>query len=244
MPKPLSLVVAAAVAGSLAACSSGSSTAGGNLDGKTPSEILSAASAAASRAGSAHYVLTERAGTQTQTITGDASANSGHQAISAGTLRVQVVLVRGIAYVQGDAGALGAALGLPSATAISYANKWIAVQSTDSPYPSIVQAVTLNGTISQLRPTGRLHLAGSAIIAGRPALGVGGGLPGQPQQGVTGSTTLYVASSRPTVPLKFMIQATSRGQHLDDVATFSQWGRPLHLSAPTGSVAFSSIRTH
>jgi hypothetical protein len=170
--------------------------------------------------------------------------SEGRQAISTGTLHIQVVLVRGIAYVQGDPGGLGAALGLPSSSATAYANKWIAVQSTDTPYSSIVQAVTLNGTISQLRPTGRLHSAGSAIIDGRSALGVGGGLPGQPQQGVTGSTTLYVASSRPTVPLKFTIQATTRGQRIDDVATFTQWGRPLHLSAPAGSVAFSSIPTH
>jgi hypothetical protein len=189
-------------------------------------------------------VLVETAANQSQTITGDASLTEGHQLITTGRLHVEVVLVRGVAYVEGDAGGLGAALGLPGLVAVSYANKWIAVQNSDTPYRSILQAVTLSGTISQLRPTGRLRLTGQAIISGRSAVGVGGGLPGAPQRGVTGSTTLYVASSHPTVPLKFTIQATDKSQHIDDVATFTQWGTPLHLSAPRGGVAFSSIRTH
>jgi hypothetical protein len=246
MRPSLVLVASAAAAASLAACGSGVSqtAATGDVKGETPAQVLASASHAASRAGTAHYVLVEKASNQTQTITGDASSTEGHQVVTTGRLHVEVVLVRGVAYVEGDAGGLGTALGLPGLLAVRYANQWITVRSSDTPYASIVQALTLNGTISQLRPTGRLRLTGEAIIGGRSAIGVGGGLPGQPQAGVTGSTTLYVASSRPTVPLKFMIQATVKGQHLEDVATFTQWGTPLHLSAPTGGVAFSSIRTH
>ena len=232
-----------AVAVLAAACSSVGSGPD-SLSGKSPSQILDAASSAATSAGSTHYTLTETAGTQTQTITGDASSTDGRQSITTGSVHVQVVLVGGTAYVQGDPGGLGAALGFPANVAKTYADKWIAVGSGDSPYASIVQAVTLSGTISELRPTGHLSLAGSAIVGGRSALGVKGGLPGQIPSGVRGSTTLYVAASRPTLPLKYTAQASRGSQNVVDEGTFTDWGRPLHLSVPSGSVAFSSIHTH
>ena len=58
--------------------------------------------------------------------------------------------------MQGDAGGLTSAMGLSSTVAANYANKWIAVHSTDSLYKSIVSAVTLAGTLAQLNPTGTL----------------------------------------------------------------------------------------
>ncbi len=242
MQRAWSLLACMALATFVAACSSGSGSPA-SLTGKSPAEVLNAASAAATAVGSTHYVLTETAGNQTQTITGDATTTDGRQSITTGTVHVQVVLVHGVAYVQGSAGGLGAALGFSSNVAKAYAGRWIAVGSADSPYGSIVQAVTLNGTISELRPTGHLSLAGTAIIGGRSALGVKGGLPGQIPSGVSGSTTLYVASSRPTVPLKFTAHASRGSQTIDDVGTFTAWGKPVHLSAPAGSVAFSSIRS-
>ena len=231
-----------AVAVGAGACSSGASSTG-SLTGKSPAQILDSASAAAMTAGSTHYVLTETASSQTQTITGDASTTEGRQSITTGNIAVSVVLVHGVAYVQGNMGGLRAALGFSSSAADSYAGKWIAVGGNDAPYSSIVQAVTLNGFIAELRPSGSLSLAGSAVIGGRAALGVRGGLPGQVPSGTKGSTTLYVASSRPTVPLKFSA-STHGSQQIVDVGTFTDWGRPVHLSAPKGSVAFSSIRTH
>ncbi len=74
-----------------------------------------------------------------------------------GSQHIQVIYVGGVAYVQGDSEGLTSAMGLTSTVANSYANKWIAVHSTDSLFKSIVSAVTLAGTLAQLNPTGKLR---------------------------------------------------------------------------------------
>jgi hypothetical protein len=127
--------------------------------------------------------------------------------------------------------------------ASKYADKWIAVHSTDSLFKSIVSAVTLSGTLAQLDPTGTLTVTAPTTVAGRQVVGVKGGLPGAPQTGVTGNTTLFVAATDPTVPLKFSGTAAQGSQHVQDKGTFSDWGKPLKLMVPTGAVPFSSVPT-
>ncbi len=240
-------MLAAVVALTAASCSSPGTGAGaktasiGSLAGKTPAQILTVATASAKKSGSAHYVLKAVEGSSSQTISGDASATEGQQQVVQGAQHIQVIYVGGIAYVRGDSGGLTSAMGLTSTVAASYANKWIAVHSTDSLFKSIVSAVTLAGTLAQLNPTGTLSLTAPTSVAGRPAVGVKGGLPGTPQQGVSGDTTLYVAATAPTVPLKFSGTAKQGSQTVKDSGTFSNWGKPLTLTAPTGSVAFSSL---
>ncbi len=215
----------------------------GTLTGKTGTQILKAATTAANKAGSTHYVLSAVEGTSSQTISGDAARSEGQQTVSQGGQHIQVIYVGGVAYVQGNASGLTSAMGFAAAVATSYANKWIAVHSTDSLFKSIVSAVTLAGTLAQLDPTGTLTVTGPTTVAGRQAVGVKGGLPGTPQSGVTGSTTLYVAASDPTVPLKFAGTASEGSEHVTDKGTFTAWGKALKLTAPASSVPFSSVPT-
>jgi hypothetical protein len=215
----------------------------GSLKGKTAAQILTASSDAAKEAGSAHYVLSAVEGSSSQTISGDASQTEGQQSVTQGTQHIQVIYVGGVAYVQGNEAGLSSALGFSSTVATNYANKWIAVHSTDSLFKSIVAAVTLAGTLAQLNPTGTLSVTAPSTLAGRQVVGVKGGLPGTPQKGVTGRTTLFVATSDPTVPLEFSGTADQGTQHVTDKGTFSNWGKPLQLTAPTPSVPFSSVPT-
>ncbi len=251
MRKIVVVVLGGVMALAAASCSSSSSTptssktpttAGvGALQGKTGEQILTAATDAAKKAGTARYVLSATEGTSSQTISGDASETEGQQSVTQGAQHIQVVYVGGVAYVQGNAAGLTSALGFSATVAANYANKWIAVHSTDSLFKSIVAAVTLTGTLAQLKPTGTLSVTSPTTVAGRQVVGVKGGLPGAPQQGVTGSTTLYVATNNPTVPLEFSGTATQGTQHVTDKGTFGNWGKPLDLTAPTPSVPFSSI---
>ncbi|HEY5024860.1 MAG TPA: hypothetical protein VII76_07775 [Acidimicrobiales bacterium] len=215
----------------------------GSLKGKTAAQIIKAATTAAQKAGSAHYVLSAVEGTSSQTISGDASSTEGQQAVSQGSQHIQVVYVGGVAYVQGNAAGLNSAMGFATTVATKYANKWIAVHSTDALFKSIVSAVTLAGTIAQLDPSGALTLTAPKTVAGRQAVGVKGGLPGPAQTGVTGATTLYVAASDPTEPLEISGTAAQGTQHVVDTGTFTNWGKALNLTAPSGAVAFSSVPT-
>jgi hypothetical protein len=233
-----------------AACSSTStpSTAApkanvGVLSGKTPAQILAAGIKAARKADSAHYELTAVQGKNSQTISGDSSTSQAEQSLSQGTQHIEVVYVGGVAYVRGNAGGLSTDMGFATTVASNYANKWIAVHNSDSLFKSLVSAVTLTGTLDQLNPTGNLTLTNPTTVAGRQSIGVRGGLPGPPQSGITGTATLYVAASVPTLPLKLTGIATQGSQHVTETGTFTNWGKPLHLTAPTGAVAFSSVPT-
>jgi hypothetical protein len=233
-----------AVLASLVAAACGSGSGAGLLTGKTPEQVVAAATTSASDAGSAHYVLFERVGSQSRTIVGDASVSEGRQVVTTGSQRIEVVFVGGVAYVQGNANGLAATLGFPTLLALAYAQRWIAVESSDSLYPAVVQAVTLDGALAELRPAGHLQFTGPAVVAGRQAIGVVGGIAGQAQGGTGGSSTVYVATSTPTLPLKFTAEAVRGSVHLTDVATFTKWGSAVQLSAPAGSVALSSIPLH
>ena len=250
---PMRKIVAGALCAPLclaAACGSGSSdtvTHVGDLNGKTAAQVVSEATAAANKAGAVHYVLKATQGTQTETITGDALNSGGRQEITLGALHIQVVVVNGVAYAKGNSQSLNTMMGIITAQASKYADKWIAVHTSDSLYNGISQAVVLDTALAQLTPGGTLKLTGTKTLQGRQAIGVHGGLPGPSQTGVTGSTTLYVATSKPTLPLGFSENATSKTstgtQHGVDTGTFSNWGVRVHLQAPTDTVAFSSIPT-
>ena len=215
----------------------------GDLAGKTAGQVLSAAISAAGAQRTAHYVMTARNAGQTQTISGDAGPNEGQQTVTQGKQQIKVVYVGSVAYVQGNASGLSSVMGLKPATASTYAGKWIAIHKTDSLYNSIAKSVTLVSTLTQLEPSGRLTLTGLSTAAGRQVIAVRGGLPGPPQSGVSGSATYYIATSHPTLPLRFSGAVQSGTQSAVDDGTFSAWGAPLHLQVPAPTVEFSSIPT-
>jgi len=235
----LLLVPLAACGGGGSGSPQGSKTAQvGDLEGKSPTAVITAAESAAKAVGSVHYKLVAKDGSQTQTITGVAGTDEAQQTVSEGTQKVSVTYVGGVAYVQGNAGGLASAMGLSSSVAAKYADKWIAVESSDSLFKSIVQAVTLTETLSQLVPTAPLDFAPPDTVAGQQVLVVRGGLPKGTASGVTGSTKLYVAASKPTLPLRFTGDASTG---VSDSCTFSQWGTKISLTAPSGSVKFSTL---
>lgn len=236
------LAVTVAACSSTSAPPSGPATAQvGDLAGETGSQVLSAALAAADTAGSDHYVLDTTAGSQKETATADFAPNEAHELLALGSQQVEVLYVGGVAYVRGNAGGLESAMGLKSAKATTYANRWIAVHRSDSLYTSLVKSSTLNSTLQNVKPTGKLTFSAPTTIDGRQAVGVQGGLPPGTASGVTGSTVLYVAATQPTLPLEFKVTADESGSTLTSKALFTRWGEVLHLSAPPVSVPLSTV---
>jgi len=229
-------------AAALTACGSGGTGASsGALGQKAPTQLLASAITAAKKSGTVHFKLLGTASGKTETIIGDASATDGREIITIGNVNVQAEVVAGAAFVEGNAGGLETQMGLPATEAKTYAGKWISIASTDAPYASITQAVTLAATLAQLQPTGHLTLTAVTTRAAHSVIGVKGGLPGSAIKGTTGSAVLYVSTTDPKVPIVFEAEQTSGGTKMSDVGTFSDWGKPLHLSAPTSSVALSSL---
>jgi len=235
-------MVGAGLALGLSACGSG---AAGELAGKSPSQILSAGVSAGEAQVGVHYVIKATGQSQTQTITGDAGRNDGHQTIVTGTSALEVELLPdGRAFVRGNAGGLQQTVGLPAAVATAYANRWISVASSDPLYAPMTQLITLRGILSQLSPSGTLDASTPGKIAGHEVIGVRGGLPGTSAKGVSGTAVLYVSTSNPTVPVGFTGQASNSSTAVNDVGAFTHWGESLHLPAPAGAVPFASLPTH
>jgi hypothetical protein len=207
---------------------------------KSASQVLSSAIAAAKSSGSTHYVLTASSSGKTETIQGDSSVTEGDQKLSSGTSTIQVKVIGKAVYVEGNDGGLQNQIGFSATEAASNAGKWISIASTDAPYKSVVAAVTLAKTLTQIKPTGHLTLTKPTTRSGLPVIGVRGPLPGA-TKGVTGSVTLYVATQSPTLPIWFDAQATGTGTNEHDTGIFSRWGSPLHLVAPKTSVAYATV---
>jgi hypothetical protein len=213
----------------------------GVLAGKTPSQILSAALAAARTEATVHFTL-DVSGTNVQeTVVGNLGLLEGQEELTLGTQQVEAELVDQTTYLDATAGWLQSDLGLPAAVAAAYADRWISSTSSDPLYRHITQSVTLNGVLSQITPSGRLRASRPGTLRGRVVIGVTGGLPGPPRAGTTGQAQLYVSTTAPDVPVGFTSEARASGQQLTEVGTFSDWGGALDLRPPPGAVPYTSL---
>ncbi len=211
------------------------------LGSKNARQVLSSAVAAAKAAGSFHYKLVATAPGSTQSIVGDSSSTEGRQILSAGSSKIEAEAIGTTVYVQGNVGGLENQLSFPAAEATKYSGQWISMVAADSPYASVVKAVTLAGALTQIEPTGHLTLTAATTRSGHPVIGLRGPLPGAATKGVTGSVVLYVSTAKPSVPISFEGKATDAGKTETDTGSFTRWGMPLNLVAPSGAVAYSAL---
>lgn len=215
----------------------------GTLAGKSASQILDNALTAAHNQRAVHYVLesTTTGNSQSQKITGDAGQSGGDQVVQTGSATVEVMVIGQTAFVQGNQAGLQQTLGFSATASAKYPNQWIAVSPSDPLYQPITQSVTISGIFGQLKPTGKLTSSTPGTISGQHVVGVKGGLPGNPQSGVTGQATVYVTTKAPNLPIGFVGQAKSSSASVTDIGAFNHWGETLNLSAPATSVPYSVV---
>jgi hypothetical protein len=238
----LIVIVLGAIAVAGAGC--GSSTPTSNVGHKSAAQLLAASLSAAKASGSAHYVLVSAGGGQTQTVTGNASGTDANQVITTTGSHAEALYVGGKEYIMGNATGLENEMGFSSAVAPSFAGKWIAIASTDSPYQTIAKALGLLNTLKALEPTGHLTLTAVTTRAGHQVVGVSGSLPASAGSSLTGTVTIYVATTGAALPIAYSARASgSGGESATDSGTFSAWGEPVHLTAPTHTVPLSSVPT-
>jgi hypothetical protein len=210
--------------------------------GQSPQTILSTALRVAERFGGVHYVIqTSSSGNQQETVTGDAESNQGAQSIVVGQDEAIVKAIGTTAYVLGNQGGLQNIVGWGPSASSKYSGQWVSVSPHDSLYRIIVQAVLLKGMLSQVTPTPPLGESTTGTLAGRQVIGIGGGLSTGAK---TASSTLWVATASPTIPIGEDVQTTSNGKIVRSVGAFSKWGERFVLKAPSNTVALSSISTN
>ena len=244
----VSLAAAATAAVVLSACGSSSSPSSSgspaNLTSQSGSQIVTTAVAATKKQSSLHFEETAgRPGTGV-VVVGDVASSSGQQTITITsgkkTGHVYLLLAGNTAYFKGDAFGLEGFTQFTPALATRFANKWIAVPSTNQGFAALTGTLQVSGVADNLvKMPGTLTNSGTSTRAGTAVVAV------QAKQSSTGGTLSlveYVATGGPSLPVLVQgsTSSTTAGNRAVK-ATFGRWGEPVHVRAPSSSVPIATV---
>ncbi len=232
------LTVAAAVtllALAASACSSGSS--GGSattpLADRSPSAIATATLAAARGAGSVEWVSTITLPAHRTVLTSFAGTTQGHQTVEIDGATSTVMLRDATVYLQGSAQALEQN-GFPATPAGQLAGHWLSYGRSDQGYHTLAEGLTLGSVVSEIAFKGPVSVTGRRTIGGQQVIGLRG-----LSRAFTGVTqTVYVALDGPPLP----VQVITDDHNQRSVLTFSHWGDPVTVTAPSPVIPIASLR--
>jgi hypothetical protein len=209
----------------------------------TAAQMLKAALNASQESGSVRFVDQTTVGKQVQKIQGVISAPTAGETLSGAAEPLVVELIGGTVYVKGSAPALESALQISKAQGTPVAGEWISVSSTDAPFQSLTQALTISATLSEFTPaSSHVRFGKIQTVAGhrvRPIIGP----PSSLSSKTSGSAALFVSPKAPYLPQGGSLVLSNGTQRLNEVAVFTNWGAKVSLTAPSGSTAFSSVLT-
>jgi hypothetical protein len=213
-----------------------------------PSQVLAASKTAAASESSLHYVSTTKTPADSVTITGDVSKTEGEQTIVANVngqmCHVTVMLVGGSAYFEGDEPGLATFMGLPQSIAVKYTNQWISLNSSDSAFSAITAALTTSSALLQTPISKPLSLRGTSEKSGRRVVAIAGfasGIPSGSTKKVTIPVRLYVQAKGRSLPVLYTANRTVEKQKEAASVSFSGWGEPISVTAPSGAVPIGSL---
>ncbi len=201
-----------------------------------PAQVVSRAKTAADREGSVHVVVHVTHGTQNETLIDDSSRTTGHQMITAGSELAEIVVVRDIAYLRGNAGALAGYFNFPGPVASKLAGHWVSFRPSDIGYSQVTVGVTLDSTLKALDPGGTLHTHTPTRMNGVRTIGVSGD-----SASVRG--TLYVETAGSHLPVEGVQVSGSARSGTTASIQLSRWGERIAISAPPGAIPISSFTT-
>ena len=217
------------------------------------SALVRHAVAAASGAGTYHYVELSSVLGAPDDIRGDAAPNSGQQLISqqcrpvrsATTSRTSVFelrLVHGVVYFRGNVVAVVDELGVVGSQAASLAGTWVKVVRGEKPYSSFEVGITARSNASQLR-TAIIPSASRTVPGSSPPIAevVGAALRTRKTDKTEGSAVLVIDTStgRPrSLRGGVVLQGTQRYAVR---WTFSRYHEKVHVVAPPHPVPYSTL---
>jgi hypothetical protein len=224
------------VAGLAAACTSGGSpqpAAPSGLAALSARQILSKADAAATAAGSLHFSSTTKDGSSSITFSDDSASSDGRQdiTISDGG-QMTVLVVRGVGYVDGNATALSGFLGIPDATAVQLAGRWISFTSGAPGYQQVVSGVTTSAVLTEINPVGTLSKTAPTTVDGQSVVGVRGPAPAGDGMPAGSDVTVYVAAKGRPLPVSCLEGSGKDETHI----TLSRWGEPVSVAVPQSAI--------
>lgn len=191
---------------------------------------------AVAKADSAHFTDTTKIGSQTEIISGSASASSADESLSVnGKVNLQVLKVDGVLYIKdASASALAGVLGIAASVAPKYTATWISVNSSDKPYANLRTATTLASELHAFLPTSK----GTTITTVGPTTVLSQDAAISSSSKRHSNLSVITASA---LPISGIIAVTGSSGKESKSVTLSQWGKALSVSAPSTSVSLASI---
>jgi hypothetical protein len=211
----------------IAGCGGGGS--GNGLASKSPAEIVAAAKAAADGASAVHV--------SGSTVTGGApidldlslvAGKGGRGRLSENGLSFELVEIDGTTYISGSSAFYSHFAGAAAAQLLQ--GKWLKASSSNSSFAGISSLTELRKLLDAALATSSKALAsgGSGTVNGQAVVGV---------RDTSQNATLYVATSGPAFPVEIVKSGAGGG-----TITFSEWNRPVTLTAPANAVDIEKLQ--
>lgn len=196
---------------------------------ETPAKVEAAVRAAVRGASSVHLVsrATESGKTETEVV--DAGRTEGrltlHVAAGTGT----ILALKKAAYLKADAGVLSTVFGLSGSEESKAVGRWLSFPAGTTGYEELTGGLTTGSIAKETALTSVTRKAnpdidGTKVVA----------LHGHAASSKTTLLTLYVPKAGPALPIKGTI--TAKG--LSATLSFSNWGKPVTVTAPAKSTTF------
>ncbi len=208
---------------------------------------VNSALSAATAQRSVHYVQSASAGKQRVTIVADASSSQGRQVVTvhngSSVGHITGELTGDKVYFRGDAYGLSSYLGMPTNLASKYKNRWIVFTKSSQGFAQSVKAFTIQGPLSVVKLTkGTLSAAGATTVDGQAVTAIAGRTTALSTGGKSGTATLYLASSGPPLPVRFVGTGTQSAGSAKGEVDFSLWGERVVVPAPSHAIAASQVQ--
>jgi hypothetical protein len=212
---------------------------------QSPKALRTAIFAAAKKQHSLHYVERDTAPGLHQSMVSDIAGKRGVQKISftlngngrtaKGQFTVRVVEPR--VYFRADKVAMQDYLGFTAAQAATYHDRWIVVPRGQHLYKALAAAVTIPSFLQEIYPSAPLALVKTSI-GGRRYTGVRG------TNDTEGGGFKFVERVFPDSKMRpFAVSAVDRSKGFVSALKISRWNRTVRVTAPTGAVSITSVKT-
>jgi hypothetical protein len=222
-----------------AATAPGAPSAGAATASQSAQSLYDAAIKAATSQGVHFQSVATQSGT-TLRVSGDTGASSGAQTLTVtrGNVveNVSAKVVGSTGYVKGNATALRNVIGLTSAKASKYADKWMSFPTSNQALDTLVAGLKNSDVANQIQMQGPYTYATTQTVAGQRALAVQGSVTDG--SGAKVPVILYVPALGTPQPLEQVTNpnASKSSSSIHGTVKFSKWGEKTNQTAPAHSL--------
>jgi hypothetical protein len=197
----------------------------------------------ANSVGALHVYDQTRSGSTLQTEVGQLSGVASEESLYVGrALSLSVISIGPVAYIKSNqASVLQNTLDLSKSLATSASGKWIGVEQGQAPYSTITDSLSVSNAISGYVPVLDLHVGPARKLGGQMVVPVTGLPKSAEHKGVRGSTTLFVSTRSPHLPIAGTLVLQEGKDKLTEAGTFTKWGSQVSATSPSGALSYAAL---